>query len=118
MRNLFVLLGIFGFENVYAAAPASAGSSGIMSMLPMIVILIGFMYFLMIRPQAKRAKEHKNLMGSLQKGDEVMTIGGIAGTIEKVTDDFVVLVIAENININMQKSAIANVLPKGTLKTI
>lgn len=120
MNNLLSLIGIqSAFAGPAAAAPSAASTSqGIFSMLPMIVILIGFMYFLMIRPQTKRAKEHKNLLSGLMKGDEVMTIGGIAGTIEKITDDFIVLSIAEGVNINIQKSAISGSLPKGTLKTI
>lgn len=107
------------FADTAAAGGAAAGSGGgLMSMLPMLVILMGLMYFVMIRPQTKRAKEHKNLLSNLQKGDEVMTIGGIGGTIEKLTDDFVVLNIANGVNINMQKSAISTVLPKGSLNKV
>lgn len=96
-----------------AGAPAAGGFEWI--------FLIGFVviFYLMIwRPQAKRAKEHKNLMSSLQKGDEVVTTGGIAGRISKVSDDFVVLEVSDNVELKFQKVAIAATLPKGTLKAI
>ena len=96
-----------------AAGPAGRGFEG--------VFLIGFLviFYLMIwRPQAKRAKEHKNLLGGLQKGDEVVTSGGIIGKVTKVTDDFVVVEISDNVELKFQKQAIAATLPKGTLKSI
>lgn len=70
------------------------------------------------RPQAKRAKEQKNLLSSLQKGDEVVTTGGIAGKITKVSDAFVVLEVSDTVEMKFQKGAIAATLPKGTLKAI
>ncbi len=75
-------------------------------------------YFLMWRPQSKRAKEHRNLVSALSKGDEVITNGGIAGKITKVTEDFVALEISEGVELKVQKVAIASALPKGTLKSI
>lgn len=75
-------------------------------------------YFLMWRPQAKRTKEHKELMGGLSKGDEVVVNGGIAGKITRVKDDFIVLEVADNVEIKVQRVAIAAALPKGTLKEI
>jgi preprotein translocase subunit YajC len=103
-----------------AAAPAAAPTStqGLLSLLPMLLILVFFMYFMIIRPQSKRAKEHKTLVSSLQKGDEVMTAGGILGKIEKIGDDFIVLNIAEGININVQKHSISTVVPRGTIKSV
>ncbi|AGL86707.1 preprotein translocase subunit YajC [Pseudomonas protegens] len=101
-----------------AAAPAAAGPAGTGFEW---IFLIGFLaiFYLMIwRPQAKRAKEQKNLLGSLQKGDEVVTTGGIAGKINKVTDDFVVLEVSDSVELKFQKGAIAATLPKGTLKAI
>src|SRR6218665_642275 len=99
-----------------AAPAAAAGPAGdTMS----IVFLIGFMviFYLMIwPPHAKRAKEQKNLLGGLQKGDEVVTSGGIAGKITKVTDDFVVLEVSDTVELKIQKGAIGAPLPKGTLK--
>ncbi|MBA1188890.1 preprotein translocase subunit YajC [Pseudomonas entomophila] len=85
------------------------------------IFLVGFLviFYLMIwRPQAKRAKEQKNLLGALQKGDEVVTTGGIAGKIVKVADDFVVLEVSDNVELKFQKGAVAATLPKGTLKAI
>jgi preprotein translocase subunit YajC len=99
-----------------AASPTTA--SGLMSILPMIILLVVFMYFMVIRPQSKRAKEHKNLLSNLQKGDEVITIGGVLGKIEKITDDFMVLSIAESTNITIQKGAVSNIVPRGTMKTV
>ena len=96
-----------------AAGPAGTGFEWI--------FLVGFLviFYLMIwRPQAKRAKEQKNLLGSLQKGDEVVTTGGIAGKITKVADDFVVLEVSDTVEMKFQKGAIAATLPKGTLKAI
>ena len=96
-----------------AAGPAGTGFEWI--------FLVGFLviFYLMIwRPQAKRAKEQKNLLGNLQKGDEVVTNGGIAGKIVKVSDDFVVLEVSDTVELKFQKGAIAATLPKGTLKAI
>jgi preprotein translocase subunit YajC len=81
------------------------------------VILIGVMYFLMIRPQMKRAKEHRAMLDKLGNGDEVITNGGIAGTVREIGDSFVTVEIADNVRVRLQKGAIANVLPKGTLKS-
>ncbi len=96
-----------------AAGPAGTGFEWI--------FLVGFLviFYLMIwRPQAKRAKEQKNLLGNLQKGDEVVTNGGIAGKIVKVSDDFVVLEVSDTVELKFQKGAVAATLPKGTLKAI
>lgn len=85
------------------------------------VFLAGFLviFYLMIwRPQSKRAKEHRNLLNGLQKGDEVVTSGGIAGKVAKVSDDFVVLEVSDTVELKIQKAAIAATLPKGTLKAI
>lgn len=81
----------------------------------MIGIFFVIMYFMIIRPQQKRQKEHKSLMGSLSKGDEVVTNGGIMGKIKSVSDDIVRIELAENVVIKVQKHAIGSVLPKGTL---
>ncbi len=83
----------------------------------MIALLVG-LYFLMIRPQSKRAKEHRDLVTKLGKGDEVITSGGILGKITNISDDFISLVIAEGIEVKVQRNAISTVLPKGTLKAV
>ncbi|MEM8845301.1 MAG: preprotein translocase subunit YajC [Pseudomonadota bacterium] len=101
-------------SNAYAeSAPAAAG--GGMEMLIMIGIFFAIMYFMLIRPQQKRAKEHKALMESLTKGDEVVTNGGMMGKIKSVSDDVVRVELAENVIIKIQKQSINNVLPKGSL---
>ena len=85
------------------------------------IILGGFVlifYFIIWRPQAKRAKEHRNLMSSIGKGDEVLTSGGIVGKVVNVTEQYIVVQGADNVELKMQKSAIAAALPKGTIKSI
>ncbi len=75
-------------------------------------------YFLMWRPQSKRAKEHRNLVSGLNKGDEIITNGGVAGKITKVAEEFVVVEVSDGVEIKIQKVAVASALPKGTLKNI
>lgn len=99
-----------------AAGGQPAGGLGSFGLL-MPIILIAVMYFLMIRPQMKRQKEHKALLDKLAKGDEVLTNGGIAGTVVEIGDNFITIEVADNVRIRVQKSAIGNVLPKGTLKS-
>ncbi|KAF1710670.1 preprotein translocase subunit YajC [Pseudoxanthomonas kalamensis DSM 18571] len=99
-----------------SAAPAAPAGGGF-GMLLMPVILIAVMYFLMIRPQMKRQKEHKAMLDKLSKGDEVITSGGVAGTVIEVGDNFVTVEIADNVRVRVQKGAVGNVLPKGTLKS-
>lgn len=106
-------------SNAYAeagAAPANAGPD----MLIMLAIFGLIFYFMIYRPQAKRVKEHKNLVSSLAKGDEVLTAGGIVGKITKVADDndFVRVELAEGTEILVQKGSINSVLPKGTIKSL
>ena len=98
-------------------AAAADPSGGLMGMLPMILMFV-VLWFLMIRPQMKKAKEHKALLDALAKGDEVVTGGGIAGKITKVGDSYVHVDIAEGTEIIVQKPSITLVLPKGTLKSL
>ena len=86
-------------------------------MLVFPVILIAIMYFLMIRPQMKRQKEHRAMLEKLAKGDEVITNGGIAGTVSNIGESFITVEVADGVQLRVQKGAIANVLPKGTLKS-
>ena len=81
------------------------------------IILVAIMYFLMIRPQMKRQKEHRAMLEKIAVGDEVITNGGIAGVVGDIGENFITVEIAENVRIRVQKGAIANVLPKGTLKS-
>ena len=99
------------------AAGAAPAAPSMMSTLLFPIILIAIMYFLMIRPQMKRQKEHRAMLDKLSKGDEVITNGGIAGTVVEIGDNFITIEVADNVRIRVQKSAIGNVLPKGTLKS-
>lgn len=99
------------------AAGASDPTGGLMGLLPIILMFV-VLWFLMIRPQMKRAKEHKALIEALTKGDEVVTQGGMAGRITKVGDNFISVELAPNVEVAVQRQAIATVLPKGTLKTL
>ena len=81
------------------------------------IVFIGLMYVLMIRPQMKRQKEHRAMLDKLQRGDEVITSGGIAGTVTDLGDNFVSVEVANGVTLRVQRAAIANVLPKGTLKS-
>jgi preprotein translocase subunit YajC len=104
------------FINSAWAAPAQQ-EPGLISFLPLIVLFAVF-YFLLIRPQLKQAKQHKQLVSELGKGDEVATTGGLLGKIKEVGDNFVLLEITKDIDVKVQKNAVSAVLPKGTLKTL
>jgi preprotein translocase subunit YajC len=101
------------------AQAASGGMPGgdFMTFLPMIAIFVVF-YFLLIRPQQKRAKETRAMLEALQKGDEVITAGGIVGRIAKLTDQYATIEIAPSVEINVQRAAISQLLPKGTVKAL
>ena len=98
-----------------AAAPGASPSP--IPSIVMMVALFGIMYFLMIRPQMKRAKEHRELTSKLAKGDEVITNGGIAGRVDELGENFISVEIADGVRVKMQRTAIVAVLPKGTLKS-
>jgi len=104
-------------SNAYAEAAAASPDNGLMGFLPLFALIVVF-YFLILRPQAKRAKEQKAMIAALQRGDEVVTVGGEVGTISKVYDQYVGVEIAENLEVKVQKSSIQSVLPKGTIKAI
>lgn len=104
-------------SNAYAQAAGGDPTGGLMGLLPLILMFV-VLWFLMIRPQMKRAKEHKAMVEALSKGDEVVTGGGIAGRVTEVGDSFVQLEIANNTVVAVQKQAVATVLPKGTLKSL
>lgn len=98
------------------AAPATQGGSP-MSLVIMMVLFFAVFYFMAIRPQMKRAKEHRALLSGLSKGDEVITNGGLAGRVVDLGDSFVGLEVAEGVSVKVQKNAITAVLPKGSLKS-
>lgn len=104
-------------SNAYAQAAQADQTAGLMGMLPLILMFV-VLWFLMIRPQMKRAKEHKAMVGALAKGDEVIIQSGITGRISSLGDDFIHVEIADKVDIVVQRTAIATVLPKGTLKTL
>lgn len=107
-------------SNAYAqtAAPADPGlMANLSTFLPLILMFV-VMYFLMIRPQQKRAKEQKAMMDALAKGDEVITAGGILGKVSKVNETYVTIEVAQNTEIVVQKNSITTLLPKGTLKSL
>ena len=95
--------------------PTGSTTATLMNILPIILMVVLF-YFMLIRPQMKRAKEHRAMIAALNKGDEVLTNGGLLGRIEDIADSFVTLEIADNVRVKVQKNAITAVLPKGTIK--
>jgi len=104
-------------SSAYAQAAAGGGDAGMMNIL-FIVLMFVIIYFLMIRPQMKRAKEQRTMIEALQKGDEVITAGGVLGRISKMGEAYVTVEIAPNTEVSVQKAAVQTVLPKGTLKSI
>ncbi len=107
----------FFISSAYAqAATPAAAPNPLMSFLPL-VILFGVFYFMLIRPQMKRAKEQRAMISALAKGDEVLTSGGLLGRIDDIAEQFLMLEIASGVIVKIQKQAISAVLPKGTLKS-
>ena len=105
-------------SSAYAqTAPATGGDPGFIGFLPIILMFV-LLYFLMIRPQMKRAKETKAMIEALQKGDEVVTAGGVVGRITKMGEQYVTIEIAPQTEIVVQRSAVSSPLPKGTLKSL
>ena len=123
-----LLLNLLGIPVAYAATTSAVaaeagraathphGSFLSMLWLPLLIVLV--FYFLLIRPQSKRAKEHKNLLQNLAVGDEIVSAGGIVGKVMKLKEGFVVLEIMKGVEITVQKNSIAQVLPKGTLDSL
>ena len=99
------------------AQSADSSTSGILSFLPLIVLFAVF-YFLLIRPQQKKAKQHKNMVGALKKGDEIITNGGVLAKIIDVGESFLTCEIAEKVEVKIQSHAVSTVLPKGTIKSL
>jgi preprotein translocase subunit YajC len=109
---------VFFISNAYAQSTDALGLGGnLTSFLPLVLMFV-VMYFLMIRPQQKRAKEQKAMMDALAKGDEVVTAGGMLGRVVKVVDAYVTIEVASGTEIMVQKSSITTLLPKGTLKAL
>ena len=89
--------------------------SSLMSMLPLVLMFV-VLYFVMIRPQMKKQKEHRTMIEALAKGDEIVTVGGILGKVSKLGDNYLTLEIAANVEVQIQRSAVVQVLPKGSIK--
>ncbi|MBP7712957.1 MAG: preprotein translocase subunit YajC [Gammaproteobacteria bacterium] len=106
----------FFIADAHAQAAGGAAPPG-MDLIFLVLLFVVF-YFLLIRPQMKRAKEHKNMVASLAKGDEVVTGGGLLGRVTKVGDHFVTLEIADGLEVKVQKQALGSVMPKGTMKSL
>ena len=102
----------FLISDAWAQAGGEAGGS-LFSLLPLVVIFVLF-YFLLIRPQQKRAKQHKEMVAALKKGEEIVTNGGLLGKVTDVDDNFVTVEIAGGLNVRIQRQAVAQVMPKGT----
>ena len=104
-------------NQAWAQGAGAGAGSGMESML-LIVLMFVVLYFLMIRPQMKRAKEHKTMIEALQKGDEVVAAGGVMGRVSKINENYITLEIASNVEIKVQRPAVQLVLPKGTIKNV
>lgn len=104
-------------SSAYAQAAGAAGESGnpLISFLPLIA-MFAVLYFVMIRPQMKRQKEHKAMVEALSKGDEIVTAGGLVGKVVKAGESYIELEVGTNVVVQMQRSAVVQVLPKGSLK--
>ena len=98
------------------AQDGGIGGGGLLGILPMVLIFVVF-YFLLIRPQQKRSKDHRAMVAALEKGDEVVTNGGALGLIRDVGEDFITLEIAQGVTIRVQRAAISQMMPKGTVKS-
>jgi preprotein translocase subunit YajC len=102
-------------SNAYAQDAAAPQGGGVLSFLPLFILIVVF-YFLILRPQQKRSKEQLTMISALQKGDEIVTSGGLLGRVQKVGDNSLSVEIADNVVVQVQKSAVQSVLPKGTIK--
>ncbi|MFZ5594570.1 MAG: preprotein translocase subunit YajC [Pseudomonadota bacterium] len=106
----------FFISDAWAEAAPAAAAPGLLEFVPLLLIFIVF-YFLLIRPQMKRAKEHRKMTEALAKNDEVVTTGGLLGKITRVEETFVMLEIAQGVEVKVQRSAISALMPKGTYKS-
>ena len=108
---------MISLAHAQTAGAAADPMGGVMQLLPMILMFV-VLWFLMIRPQMKKAKEHKALLAGLAKGDEVVTGGGLLGKVTKVADSYITVEIATGTEVVVQKPSITLVLPKGTMKSL
>lgn len=111
--NLFIA---DAYAQAQAPDAAAQQGGGFVSIMMLVVMFVAF-YFLLIRPQAKRAKEHKAMIAALARGDEVVAAGGLLGRVTELSDQYATVEVAEGVQVKMQRHAIQTVLPKGTLKS-
>jgi preprotein translocase subunit YajC len=107
----------FLIQAAWAQEAAQSGGNPFLSLLPLVILFVVF-YFLLIRPQTKRVKEHKQMVDSLAKGDEIVTNGGVVGKITILGDNFITVEVAPNVEVRLQRQAVSFVLPKGTIKDL
>lgn len=120
------LLHFIGVNNAFAEATqtasdaqaATSSSGNLLHMLPMLLLFVAVFYFLLVRPQTKRAKEQKKLLSGINAGDEIMSTGGIVGRVVRLKENYIVMEIAKGVEVTLQKNAIATVLPKGTMDSV
>jgi preprotein translocase subunit YajC len=105
----------FFISDAWAQQAAPDAGATFLSFLPLILIFVVF-YFLLIRPQAKRAKEHRKMVESLAKGDEVVTNGGLLGRVTEVGENFLIVEVADGVRVKVQRQMVASLMPKGTFK--
>jgi len=104
-------------SNAYAQAATGGADAGLLN-IGMLVLMLVVFYFILIRPQMKRAKEHKAMLEALDKGSEVVTAGGIVGKITKIADGYITLEVSPNVEMTFQKQAVQTLLPKGSIKAL
>ena len=107
----------FLISEAWADAPAAAPQGGAQVQILFLVGMFALLYFMIFRPQQKRAKEHKALIAALSKGDEVVTSGGFLGRVTDLNDNYVTLELGDGVNVKVQRQAVQTVLPKGTIKS-
>jgi len=101
-----------------ALAQGAPQRGGGLDFIVFIILMLGIMYFLMIRPQVKRARQHREMVAALSKGDEIVTNGGLLGKILEVGETFLLVEVGRGVEVKVQKDAVANAMPRGTLKTL
>ena len=106
----------FGIQHAWAQTTSTTNQDASFINLVIMILLFVVFYFLLIRPQTKRVKEHKQMVDSLKKGDEVVTQGGLLGRITQLDDYFIALEVAPNLEVKVQRQAVATIVPKGTMK--
>ncbi|HHO70020.1 MAG TPA: preprotein translocase subunit YajC [Halothiobacillus sp.] len=109
---------MFFISDAMADAAMQAGQPSLLATFLPLILIFAVMYFLLIRPQIKRQKEHRKLIDSLAKGDEVVTAGGLLGRIVKLHDNFVTIELADGLEVNVQRHAVNAIMPKGTIKDL